>query len=110
VSAETPAFTIEALDVFERREAVEVLPSHPGVQRLVGIVESLTSRTVQFGGTLASGDLYHTMRAGIPGIYWGPGNMALAHTTDEYIEISEMLVAARVYATAMLQLTKGLPA
>jgi succinyl-diaminopimelate desuccinylase len=111
VSQESPTFTVETLDVFERREALEVAPEHPGVQRLVACAEPVIGRRPAFHGTLASGDLYHTARAGIPGVYWGPGNMALAHTTNEYIEIDEVLAAARVYARAMLAFTaEGLAA
>jgi len=106
VSTTEPRFSIENLTIFERREAVEVDPAHASVQRLMACAESLTGKRPQIHGTLASGDLYHSLRAGIPGIYWGPGNMALAHTTNEYVEIAEVVTAARVYAAAMLELTE----
>ena len=105
ISSEAPRFSIEAFNVFERREAVEVDPANGGVQRLMDCVQNVTGRRPQLQGTLASGDLYHSLRAGIPGIYWGPGDMALAHTTNEYVDPSELVTAARVYATAMLELT-----
>lgn len=105
VGAEAPAFTVEAFDVFERREAVEVDPQSSEVQLLAQCAESVVGRPPRFQGTLASGDLYHSLRGGIPGVYWGPGNMALAHATDEYVETAELLAAARVYATAMLRMT-----
>ena len=61
-------------------------------------------RRPQLQGTLASGDLYHSLRAGFPGIYWGPGDMALAHATNEYVD-PWTRHRSRVYATAMLELT-----
>lgn len=105
VSRESPQFSIESFNVFERREALEVDPKNAGVQKLMDCAQSVTGRRPQLHGTLASGDLYHTLRAGIPGIYWGPGDMALAHTTNEYVEIAEVVAAASVYATAMMTLT-----
>lgn len=106
VAASAPSFSVETFDVFERREAVEVDPQAPDVQRLVRCIEDVAGQRPRFEGTLASGDLYHSLRAGIPGVYWGPGNMALAHATDEYVEVAELVTAAQVYATAMLTMTE----
>lgn len=33
----------------------------------------------------------------IPTVILGPGDMALAHKTNEYIEIEELLTAAEIY-------------
>lgn len=105
VSKEAPTFSVENFDVFERREAIEVDPDNARVKLLAQCSESIVGRVPRFQGTLASGDLYHSARGGIPGVYWGPGNMALAHTTNEYVETSELASAARVFATAMVRMT-----
>jgi acetylornithine deacetylase/succinyl-diaminopimelate desuccinylase-like protein len=34
---------------------------------------------------------------GIPSLIYGPGNLALAHKPNEYIEIEDLLLSARVY-------------
>jgi acetylornithine deacetylase len=44
-------------------------------------------------GTHAS----RTARAGIPSVVFGPGNIAQAHTKDEWIEIQQLQQAAEVY-------------
>jgi succinyl-diaminopimelate desuccinylase len=44
-------------------------------------------------GTHAS----RTARAGIPSVVFGPGNIAQAHTEDEWIEIEQLRQAAEVY-------------
>jgi acetylornithine deacetylase/succinyl-diaminopimelate desuccinylase family protein len=38
--------------------------------------------------------------AGIPTIIWGPGELKLAHSAEESIEVGEVLCAARLYAAA----------
>jgi succinyl-diaminopimelate desuccinylase len=40
----------------------------------------------------------------VPTIIYGPGDPALAHQPDEYVEVDQMLAAARVYALAAAQL------
>jgi acetylornithine deacetylase/succinyl-diaminopimelate desuccinylase-like protein len=41
----------------------------------------------------------------IPSIIWGPGRLDSAHTAEEYIETTELLLAARMYASAALNFT-----
>jgi acetylornithine deacetylase/succinyl-diaminopimelate desuccinylase family protein len=57
------------------------------------------------GGWTAACDGGYVMRdAGIPAIVLGPGSVAeQAHKPDESIELAEVVLAARVYALAMLR-------
>lgn len=41
---------------------------------------------------------------GIPTAIFGPGSLALAHRPNEYVEIAEVVTAARIYALAILSL------
>jgi acetylornithine deacetylase/succinyl-diaminopimelate desuccinylase family protein len=41
--------------------------------------------------------------AGIPTVVFGPGNLELAHAANEYVEVCDVLKAARVYATIALK-------
>ncbi|MBC7340148.1 MAG: ArgE/DapE family deacylase [Firmicutes bacterium] len=44
-------------------------------------------------------DLYHLWTAGgIPGVYFGPGEIEQAHVADEFVEIEQLRQAARIYA------------
>jgi acetylornithine deacetylase/succinyl-diaminopimelate desuccinylase-like protein len=40
--------------------------------------------------------------AGIPSVVFGPGEMRIAHSKDEYVEIEQVGGAARSLATAIL--------
>ncbi len=49
-------------------------------------------------------DLYHWWtRGGIPGVYFGPGAIELAHNADEYVEVKELRLAARIFALVALR-------
>jgi len=40
--------------------------------------------------------------AGIPVVTIGPGNREIPHQADEYIDIEELIAAARLYAAAIV--------
>jgi len=44
---------------------------------------------------------------GIPSVIWGPKRLDSAHAADEHIEISELQLAARLYAAAALRFTSA---
>jgi acetylornithine deacetylase/succinyl-diaminopimelate desuccinylase-like protein len=41
---------------------------------------------------------------GIPTLVFGPGSIRHAHTVDEYVELSELLDAAKIYADLVMRL------
>jgi acetylornithine deacetylase/succinyl-diaminopimelate desuccinylase family protein len=43
--------------------------------------------------------------AGIPTVVWGPGELKLAHSAEESVEVAEILLAARLYAAAARRFT-----
>jgi acetylornithine deacetylase/succinyl-diaminopimelate desuccinylase family protein len=63
------------------------------------------------GGWTAACDGGYVMRdGGIPSIVLGPGSVAdQAHKPDESIELSEVFLAARIYALAMLRVLNASP-
>jgi len=40
---------------------------------------------------------------GIPGVVFGPGNLAIAHGSNEYVELEEVANAAKIVAIAALR-------
>ncbi|MHC1637047.1 MAG: M20 family metallopeptidase [Candidatus Nezhaarchaeales archaeon] len=56
------------------------------------------------GGTVAK----PLVKSGIPSVVYGPGDEAICHKADEYIEIAQLKLAAQVYADIMLNFEKYL--
>jgi acetylornithine deacetylase/succinyl-diaminopimelate desuccinylase family protein len=44
------------------------------------------------------GDMNYLFEKGVPCIVWGPGDIGLAHGTNEYVEVEQLISAAKLYA------------
>jgi succinyl-diaminopimelate desuccinylase len=49
-------------------------------------------------------DMRYFVEAGIPTVAYGPGDLRLAHTANEYVEVQELLAVAKVYALTAMKL------
>ena len=80
-------------------------PADPVVQRFNQALAQVTGRP-----SIPSGVRYYTDAAvfvpalQIPMLICGPGDPALAHQTDEYVEVARLVEAARIYALAAVEL------
>lgn len=89
---------------FWHHEAMETDPQHPIVQAAQKSVEDYYERKAELksfeawsdGGLLSS-------FGGIPSIVFGPGSLTSAHSSDEFIEIRELVPAAVLYALIALE-------
>ncbi|MGH2390433.1 MAG: M20/M25/M40 family metallo-hydrolase [Chloroflexota bacterium] len=74
------------------------------------VTAALAARSRQLGSSAAIGVPFGTdgsklaARAGIPTIVLGPGDITQAHTADEWIEVSQLAQAARMYVDCALAL------
>lgn len=98
---------LEEYPEIEGRPISGVEPTFNIDEHLISIVKAAYKDV--YGGepflgiNYASSDAYYLRRAGIKTVLLGPGSLT-AHTTDEYIEIDEVIRMARVYATIMAAL------
>lgn len=85
------------------RVATTVDAGEPIVRAMVKAVRQATGRRARFGGVPGSTDgtiLRTTL--GIPIVTCGPGNRLIPHQVDEWVETSELIDAARIYAASAL--------
>jgi acetylornithine deacetylase/succinyl-diaminopimelate desuccinylase-like protein len=101
---EDPKFAVDEFQVYERRDPLEVDPSIPLIRTMAECIQSVRKKEPQFLGYLSAGDLYHTMKNGIPGAWIGPGNPKLQHQVDERIRVDELIDAAKIYTLLILRL------
>ncbi|OGB92957.1 MAG: hypothetical protein A2Z31_06450 [candidate division NC10 bacterium RBG_16_65_8] len=79
-------------------------PDHPVVRILQRAVGDETGKPARVCGATYGSDLrLFTNAFGIPGVLFGPGDIRLAHFTDEYVSLSELEAAARVLAATICE-------
>jgi acetylornithine deacetylase len=92
-----PQLHVQRDEPFVVDDALETAPEAPLVQA------ALAARTAVLGASSAIGVPFGTdgsklaARAGIPTIVLGPGDIAQAHTADEWIEVEQLVQAVQIY-------------
>lgn len=76
---------------------VDTPPDHPIVGTVAAALESVGRESCIVGFTAAS-ELAWYAEQGIPGVIFGPGSIAQAHSPDEYVALDQLQDAARVMA------------
>jgi len=101
-----PGATVEWEPVNGFRLATRVDKSEPLVRAMARAVRRATGNPPRYGGVPGSTDgTILRMELGIPIVTCGPGNRLIPHQVDEYVEVGEVVDAARIYvATALAYL------
>ncbi len=98
-----PGATVEWQPINGFRLATRVERSEPLVRAMVRGVRQATARAPRFGGVPGSTDgtiLRTTL--GIPIVTCGPGSRLIPHQVDEYVEVAELVDAAKIYVASSL--------
>jgi acetylornithine deacetylase len=90
-----PRFTWKTRNVFF--PPVDTPADHPIVTAVSHAVRSV-GRRVEIVGFTAASELAWYAEQGIPGVIFGPGSIAQAHSPDEYVELDQVRDAAKVMA------------
>ncbi len=82
----------------------EIATDHPLVQTLRGAFTDAMGREPAVEGVAWGSDMrFFTDIAHVPAVLFGPGNVALAHYTDEFVPEDELRAAMRVDALTILR-------
>lgn len=65
--------------------------------------EAVLNEPAKYYGFTAVDDAAFLNRAGIPTITMGPGSIEIAHTANEYIDIKDLVDAAKIYALTIVE-------
>jgi succinyl-diaminopimelate desuccinylase len=102
--AAVPGVKLEWEPVNAFRLATSVDKAEPLVQAMIHGVRKATGRAPRYGGVPGSTDgTILRMELGIPIVTCGPGNRLIPHQVDEYVDVQEVVDAARVYAASALK-------
>jgi succinyl-diaminopimelate desuccinylase len=95
--------TIEWRPTSGFRLATRVDKDEAIVRAMMRGVKDATGRAPKFGGVPGSTDgTILRMTLGIPIVTCGPGNRYIPHQVDEYVEVAELVDAARIYVASTL--------
>jgi succinyl-diaminopimelate desuccinylase len=102
-----PGATVEWQAVNGFRLATRVERGEPLVRAMVRGVRQATGQAPRFGGVPGSTDgTILRMTLGIPIVTCGPGNRLIPHQVDEYVEVRELVDAAKIYVASALNFLK----
>ncbi len=94
-----PAGVTATVEVVDDRPPVDTPVEHPMIVALAEAHQAVTGDPAVYGGVPGATDgTILTRDAGIPTVVYGPGGKWIAHQADEFVEVSEIITAARVYA------------
>lgn len=82
----------------------ETATDHPLVEILSGSMKDLTSSEPRVRGVTYGADMRLLVNEGkIPTVLFGPGDVKVAHQTDEHVPIDDLLIAVRSLALAAMR-------
>ncbi len=103
LEAEDPSLEAETR-LFSAAEAAAVPQEAPIVQAALRSRTEVLGAPSKAGGFTACCDMWHLKnKGGIPTVILGPGKLDMAHKRDEYIEISELMLAVEIYRNLALR-------
>lgn len=94
--------------VVEDRPWTETPTDAPVVRAVERAVRTVTGRPPRYGGVPGATDgTFLWAWARVPVVTLGPGKREVPHQVDEYVEIPELVEAARIYAAAIVYALAG---
>jgi succinyl-diaminopimelate desuccinylase len=103
-----PGSRVEWEPVSGFRLATRVERREPLVRAMIAGVRQATGRDAVFGGVPGSTDgTILRMQLGIPIVTCGPGRRGIPHQADEYVEVTELVEAARIYVASALNFLRA---
>ena len=92
------------VQVIEARPPTATRREEPIVQVMDGAYRDLAGREPTYGGVPGStdGTILNT-RAGVPIVVCGPGDIHAPHQVDEWLELEQLIEAARLYTLAAMR-------
>lgn len=89
-------------------ESGQTSMDHPIIRVLAETHQQMLAEALKYEGVTWGADLrLFTNHARIPTVLYGPGDVRLAHAVDEYVEVGEVLKAAKVIALTMIKWCGG---
>ena len=90
------------VDCFESRPATQTPEDDPLVQAMEQAYPLALQTSPRYGGVPGATDGTFLHLAGVPIVTVGPGGRTIPHQRDEFVEVEEVLKAAKLYAASAI--------
>jgi len=108
--AAAPESVRVSVEVVDDRPPVDTPVGSPVVRALAAAHTAVTGEEPRYGGVPGATDgTILTRDGGLETVVYGPGGKWIAHRSDEYVEVDDIVRCARVYAEAARLFLHGLP-
>jgi acetylornithine deacetylase len=85
-------------------EPASIAPDHPIVEAIRGAYDDVTGTAARVEGVTYGADMRLLINEGnTPTVLFGPGDVRNAHRPDEYVPVTELVIAARTLALTALR-------
>ena len=101
VSQKDSRLTI-TVDCFESRPATQTPEDDPLVKAMEQVYPFMMETAPKYGGVPGATDGTFLHLAGVPIVTIGPGDRTIPHQRDEFVEVREVVKAARLYAASVV--------
>jgi len=90
------------IEIIRYRSSIEIPKEEKVIKIIMQAVKRVLGEYPEFRGKVTPADTEHLVTAGIPSVMFGPGSEKLAHSSNEWISIDDILTAVKIYAAIML--------
>jgi len=90
------------IEIIRYRSSLEISKETQVVKIIMGAVKRILNSYPEFRGMISPADSEYLVNAGIPSVMFGPGSEQLAHSSNEWIAINDILTSVKIYAAIML--------
>ncbi|MBC7091923.1 MAG: M20 family metallopeptidase, partial [Nitrososphaeria archaeon] len=102
LASEDPDLKFE-LKLYHSHNPAETPINNPFVNLANSCVEKVLRKRSLVKGFQATTEMSHLVEAGIPSIILGAGDIKVAHTVDEYVQVDQLFDCAKIYALILLE-------
>jgi acetylornithine deacetylase/succinyl-diaminopimelate desuccinylase family protein len=102
IAKDDPQFKYK-LELYNSQPASETDPSEEVVETTRKAIKEVVNSEPKVEGMPATTEMSHFVKAGIPTIIMGCGDIKMAHTIDESLPVQQVIDAAKIYALIMLR-------
>ncbi|MFQ5996787.1 MAG: M20 family metallopeptidase [Dehalococcoidales bacterium] len=90
------------IEIIRYRSSLEIAPDSPVIKRIREAGGKVLGKRPEFRGMITPGDSEYLVKAGISSVIFGPGDEHLAHSSNEWIAIDDILTATKIYSAIMI--------